>query len=85
MACFSGFGAILGCFGRFWGANPALFLIFWRNVTPPRGRWGFGDHSSFVERHGSADGAPCAPYAGTDCSASFISKYGAGFGARRSG
>ncbi len=55
MACFSGFGAILGCFGRFWGANPALFLIFWRNVTPPRGRWGFGDHSSFVERQRSGD------------------------------
>jgi hypothetical protein len=45
----------LGCFGRFWGANPALFLIFWRNVTPPRGRWGFGDHSSFVERQRSGD------------------------------
>ena len=67
MACFSGFGAILGCFGRFWGANPALFLIFWRNVTPPRGRWGFGDHSSFVERQRSP-AAPCAPYGGVPCS-----------------
>jgi hypothetical protein len=61
----------LGCFGRFWGANPALFLIFWRNVTPPRGRWGFGDHSSFVERQRSGDGALCAPYPATPCSKRF--------------
>ena len=28
MACFSVFGAILGCLGRFSCAKPALFLIF---------------------------------------------------------
>ncbi len=60
LARFSVFEVILGCFGRFWGANPALFLIFWRNVTPPRGRWGFGDHSSFVERYASPDSEPAA-------------------------
>ena len=38
---FSICGAILGCFWRFWGAKPALFLIFCGHVTPPRGRWGF--------------------------------------------
>ena len=42
MACFSVFGAILGCFWRFWGAKPALFFVFCCSVTPPRGRWDFG-------------------------------------------
>jgi hypothetical protein len=42
MACFSALGTILGCFGRFWGAKPTLFLVFCCSVTPPRGRWDFG-------------------------------------------
>ena len=67
MAGFHVVGAILGCFWRFWGAKLTLFLIFWRNVTPPRGRWGFGGHHSFVERQRSP-AAPCAPYGGVPCS-----------------
>ena len=57
----------MGCFGRFWGANPVFFLIFCGYVTPPLGRWGFGGHHSFVERQRSP-AAPCAPYGGSPCS-----------------
>ncbi len=52
---FFGFWGYLGCFWRFWGANPVFFLIFCDHVTPPRGRWGFGGHHSFVERQRSGD------------------------------
>jgi len=37
----SAFFGFWGRFGVFWailGRKTALFLIFWRNVTPPRGR-----------------------------------------------
>ena len=43
------FGVGWGCFWCFWDAKLVLFFNFCRSVTPPRGRWGFGDHSSFVE------------------------------------